>query len=203
MTLHIRLYAQLGKSSVGEQYGQENLEEIEEDQPDEAVDENVQVGSSFWVTEALGRNGVRARFGRAEMIKGCRREAGGPFSLQMPRRSYPTCFASRPLPSSTNPSQCNSHARGSQLAPLKFSTGGDYFNARSAGFQATKKCRNRIRNKNRTLQDCVRPPSLAIALHTTAATPTRANQTRGNKMAKKTLKKAKKIEATKPLVRIK
>lgn len=28
----------------------------------------------------------------------------------------------------------------------------------------------------------------------------RANQTRGNKMAKKTLKKAKKIEATKPLL---
>jgi hypothetical protein len=32
--------------------------------------------------------------------------------------------------------------------------------------------------------------------------PARANQAREKKMAKKTLKKAKKIEATKPLVRI-
>jgi hypothetical protein len=94
-TLHIRRYAQLGKSSVGEQYGQENLEEIEEDQPDEAVDENVQVGASFWVTEALGRNGVRARFGRAEMIKGCRREAGGPFIRRIAFRILPTCLAIR------------------------------------------------------------------------------------------------------------
>jgi hypothetical protein len=31
--------------------------------------------------------------------------------------------------------------------------------------------------------------------------PSRANQMRENKMAKKTLKKAKKIEATKPLLR--
>jgi hypothetical protein len=32
--------------------------------------------------------------------------------------------------------------------------------------------------------------------------PQRANQVRENKMAKKTLKKAKKIEATKPLARL-
>ncbi|MFZ0882257.1 MAG: hypothetical protein WAN14_02560 [Candidatus Acidiferrales bacterium] len=38
--LHITRYAQPGKSSVGEQRGQENFEEIEEDQPDEAVAED-------------------------------------------------------------------------------------------------------------------------------------------------------------------
>jgi hypothetical protein len=32
--------------------------------------------------------------------------------------------------------------------------------------------------------------------------PAKANQTRENKMAKKTLKKSKKIEATKPLIKL-
>lgn len=73
-TLHIRRYAQLGKLSVGEQHGQESLEEIEEDQPDEAVDETSQVGSIFGVVEALGPERGRTPFGRAEMTKGCRRE---------------------------------------------------------------------------------------------------------------------------------
>jgi hypothetical protein len=42
-TLHIRRHAQPGKSSVGEQHGEENLEEIEEDQPDQAVAESNRV----------------------------------------------------------------------------------------------------------------------------------------------------------------
>ena len=41
---------------------------------------------------------------------------------------------------------------------------------------------------------------MAIALHIHRQMPNRANQRGGNKMAKKTLKKAKKIEATKPLL---
>jgi len=40
---------------------------------------------------------------------------------------------------------------------------------------------------------------LATLLHVGATTPSRANHVRENKMAKKTLKKAKKLEATKPL----
>jgi hypothetical protein len=56
-TLHIRRYAQPGKSRVGEQHGQEIPKEIEEDQPDQAVDENslVQVGSIFWWLRRLVR----------------------------------------------------------------------------------------------------------------------------------------------------
>jgi hypothetical protein len=41
--------------------------------------------------------------------------------------------------------------------------------------------------------------TLASVLHVSTAMPNRANQVRENKMAKKTLKKSKKIEATKPL----
>jgi hypothetical protein len=86
-------------------------------------------------------------------------------------------------------------------APLKFSTRGDYFNASDAAIENANECWDAICNKNRLLQDRVRRPSLVIALHTTPATPTRANQDEGEtKMAKKTLKKAKKIEATKPLM---
>jgi hypothetical protein len=44
--------------------------------------------------------------------------------------------------------------------------------------------------------------SLAIALHIHGQMPNRANQRGGNKMAKKTLKKSKKIEATKPLLHL-
>jgi hypothetical protein len=37
--LHIRSYAQPGKSSEGEQNGKEDFEEGEEDSPDQAVDQ--------------------------------------------------------------------------------------------------------------------------------------------------------------------
>jgi hypothetical protein len=42
---------------------------------------------------------------------------------------------------------------------------------------------------------------LATLLHVDGAMPKRANQVSEDKMAKKTLKKAKKLEATKPLIR--
>jgi hypothetical protein len=38
--LHIKRYAQPGKSSEGEQNGKEDLEEGEEDPPDQAVDQD-------------------------------------------------------------------------------------------------------------------------------------------------------------------
>lgn len=90
--------------------------------------------------------------------------------------------------------------RPARPGSLKFSTDGDYFNVPSAGFKKTLQQSKVICNKKRTLQDGWGPAGLATALHTMAATPMGANQTRGNKMAKKTLKKAKKIEATKPLM---
>jgi hypothetical protein len=74
---------------------------------------------------------------------------------------------------------------------LKFSTAGDYFNARSAGCTETRSCSDAICKKNRLLRAWVRRPSLATALHTTAATPTRANQTRGNKNGKEDLEEGK------------
>jgi hypothetical protein len=43
---------------------------------------------------------------------------------------------------------------------------------------------------------------LALTVHIQRQMPERANQARENKMAKKTLKKSKKIEATKPLIQI-
>jgi hypothetical protein len=42
--------------------------------------------------------------------------------------------------------------------------------------------------------------TLAVALHISTAMPIRANQERENKMAKKKLKKSKKLQATKPLL---
>lgn len=44
--------------------------------------------------------------------------------------------------------------------------------------------------------------TLASALHIRARMPDRANQARENKMAKKTLKKSKKIHPTKPLIQV-
>jgi|SRR5580692_7384457 hypothetical protein len=54
------------------------------------------------------------------------------------------------------------------------------------------------KTRHRGAQKCVW--TLAVALHIRAALPIRANQVMENNMAKKTLKKSKKIEATKPLM---
>jgi len=45
--------------------------------------------------------------------------------------------------------------------------------------------------------------TLVAGLHIRAEMPGRANQAKENKMAKKTLKKAKKIQPTKPLIHLK
>jgi hypothetical protein len=74
---------------------------------------------------------------------------------------------------------------------LKFSTGGDYFNARSAGFEDMNQRTGGICKKKRLLQNGVRPPSLETALHIAPATPTRANQTRGNKNGKEDFEEGK------------
>jgi hypothetical protein len=74
---------------------------------------------------------------------------------------------------------------------LKFSTGGDYFNAGSLSFQGANFWGDAICKKKRPLQNGARPPSLATALHIATATPTRANQTRGNKNGKEDLEEGK------------
>jgi hypothetical protein len=84
MTLHIRRYAQPGKSSVGGQNGQENSEEVQEDPGDQAVDEIfLQVVAWVEARTRWSKGGVR-HGSRLRLWKGCRRKAGGPFHLQMP-----------------------------------------------------------------------------------------------------------------------
>jgi hypothetical protein len=71
-------YAQPGKSSVGEQHGQESLEEIEEDQPDQAFDEakRVQV-SVHWPCAHVAKR--CALSGQIEMTKGLPPRGWRPF----------------------------------------------------------------------------------------------------------------------------
>jgi hypothetical protein len=86
---------------------------------------------------------------------------------------------------------------------LKFSTGDEYFNAGRAGVDRAafspgghvqEKQAFAVLNVTEQFGDCV-------AYKTSDARLGQINRG-GNKMAKKTLKKAKKIEATKPLIQV-
>jgi hypothetical protein len=138
MTLHITRYAQPGKSSVGEQHGQENLEEIEEDQPDQAVDESnrVQVRGVFGVAPAC-RGAVRAigpdyddeRAAAARLV--ALLLAGAPADL------FQVAWHAVFPRAVTIQHRASRKRGGSPVLPLKISTRGDYFNARSAGSAKT------------------------------------------------------------------
>ncbi|MFZ0882256.1 MAG: hypothetical protein WAN14_02555 [Candidatus Acidiferrales bacterium] len=78
-----------------------------------------------------------------------------------------------------------------QAVLLKFSMGDDYFNARNVGLEGANYEAVAMWKKKRVFRDSFGRLSLATALHIPAATPTRANQTRGNKNGKEDLEEGK------------
>lgn len=125
------------------------------------------------------------------MEGGRRREAGGPFLCYVPFRISPPYLPIRVSRWLTLPHAAARFVWPGCRGSLKFSTGGDYFNACSTRFADMSSRSGGICKKKRLLQIGACTAGLATALHIASATPARANQKRGNKNGKENLEEGK------------